>query len=100
MYEDWKGTRTTRIHKLHLEYGPVVRVGPNEVSFNHQAGLRTIYGAGSKFETTEFYRMFDFYGRQNLPTFSSSMGEIQGCCCEEFERVCATQYIRAAMETS
>lgn len=72
MYEDWKGTRTAKIHKLHIEYGPAVRVGPNEVSFNDLAALRTIYGAGSKFERTEFYRLFDVYGRQNLFTFSSS----------------------------
>ncbi|KAA6411096.1 MAG: benzoate 4-monooxygenase cytochrome P450 [Lasallia pustulata] len=72
MYEDWKGTRTTKIHKLHLQYGSAVRVSPNEVSFNSLAALRTIYGAGSRFERTEFYRMFDVYGRQNLFTFSSS----------------------------
>ena len=71
-YEAWKGTRTTKTHKLHLEYGPAVRVGPNEVSFNSLSALRTIYGAGSNFERTEFYRLFDVYGRQNLFTFSSS----------------------------
>lgn len=72
MYEDWKGTRTTTIYQLHLEYGPAVRIGPHEVSFIDLAALRTIYGAGSKFGRTEFYRLFDVYGRQNLFTFSDS----------------------------
>jgi cytochrome P450 len=71
-YEDWKGTRTACIHKLHLQYGDAVRIGPNEVSFNSLDALRTIYGAGSGFERDAFYRMFDAYGRQNLFTFASS----------------------------
>ena len=30
-YEDWKGTRTRYIQKLHMKYGSVVRIGPEEV---------------------------------------------------------------------
>jgi hypothetical protein len=69
--EDWRGTRTTTIYALHLKYGPVVRVGPNEVSFNNLSALRTIYGAGSGFERTNWYRCFDVYGKMNLFSFSS-----------------------------
>ncbi|KAJ5535459.1 hypothetical protein N7527_001713 [Penicillium freii] len=65
-YEDWKGARTRTIHQLHQRYGPVVRIGPDEVSFNSLAALRTIYGPGSKYGRMGFYRMFDVYGRQNL----------------------------------
>ncbi|KAL1870390.1 hypothetical protein Plec18167_007525 [Paecilomyces lecythidis] len=68
-YEDWKGTRTRKIHELHAIYGPVVRIAPEEISFNSLTALRSIYGAGSKAQRTEFYRMFDVYGRQNLFTF-------------------------------
>jgi hypothetical protein len=53
---------------LHLKYGPIVRIGPNEVHCNSLNALRTIYGAGSGFERTYFYRMFDVYGKQNLFT--------------------------------
>lgn len=67
--EDYKGTRTRSIQALHLKYGPIVRIGPNEVHCNSLNALRTIYGAGSGFERTSFYRMFDVYGRQNLFTF-------------------------------
>lgn len=70
-YEDYKGTRTRKIHALHQKYGPVVRIGPNEVSFNSISALRTIYGAGSGFERTSFYRMFEAYGRKNMFSFST-----------------------------
>ncbi|KAI9172819.1 putative sterigmatocystin biosynthesis P450 monooxygenase STCB [Paramyrothecium foliicola] len=70
-YEDWKGTRTRTIYRLHQEYGPAVRIGPNEVSFNSLTALRTIYGPGSRYGRTTFYRMFDVYGEQNLFTFHS-----------------------------
>jgi hypothetical protein len=66
--EDYRGTRTTTINLLHLKYGPIVRIGPNEVHCNSLNALRTIYGAGSGFERTYFYRMFDVYGKQNLFT--------------------------------
>jgi cytochrome P450 len=69
--EDWKGTRTQAIHRLHNQYGPVVRIGPSEVSFNSLSALRTIYGPGSRYGRTTFYRMFDVYGKQNLFTFHS-----------------------------
>ena len=68
-YEDYKGTRTRKINALHNKYGAAVRVGPNEVAFNSLSALRTIYGAGSGFERTSFYRMFDVYGRKNMFSF-------------------------------
>lgn len=70
-YEDWRGTSTRTINELHRKYGPVVRIGPNQVSFNDLAALRAIYGPGSKYGRTTFYRMFDVYGKQNLFTFHS-----------------------------
>jgi hypothetical protein len=71
-YEDWKGCRTRTIHGLHQRYGPAVRIGPNEVHFNSLSALKSIYGPGSSFGRTDFYRMFDVYGEQNLFTFHSS----------------------------
>ena len=67
----WKTRSIHTVHKLHIQYGPVIRIGPNEISFNSLSALRTIYGAGSPFERTKFYRMFDVYGRPNLFTFAS-----------------------------
>ncbi|EKG14889.1 Cytochrome P450 [Macrophomina phaseolina MS6] len=71
-WEDWTGRRTRTIHALHAQYGPVIRIGPNEVHFNSLSALRTIYGPGSGFGRTDFYRMFDVYGQQNLFTFHTS----------------------------
>jgi hypothetical protein len=68
--DDW-GQRTRTIHALHRQYGPVIRIGPNEVHFNSISALRTIYGAGSGFERTNFYAMFNAYGKMNLFTFPS-----------------------------
>lgn len=72
-YDAWQARSVHAIRKLHVEYGPAVRVGPNQVSFNSLSALRTIYGAGSGFERTSFYRMFDAYGRPNLFTFASGI---------------------------
>ncbi|GLI72971.1 hypothetical protein PoHVEF18_001157 [Penicillium ochrochloron] len=71
-FADYHGVRTQTIHSLHRQYGNAVRIGPNEVSFSSLSALRTIYGAGSGFERTVFYRMFDAYGRQNLFTFAGT----------------------------
>ena len=67
----WKARSVHTVHRLHKQYGPVVRIGPNEISFNSLSALKTIFGAGSGFERTAFYRMFDVYGRANLFTFAS-----------------------------
>lgn len=71
-FEDWRSRRTRTIAQLHSRYGPAVRIGPNEISFNNLGALKTIYGPGSHFGRTAFYRMFDAYGEQNLFTFHSS----------------------------
>ncbi|TLS31214.1 hypothetical protein PpBr36_02319 [Pyricularia pennisetigena] len=71
-WDDYQGTRTRAIHRLHKQHGSAVRIGPREVSFSSLSALRTIYGAGSGSERTGFYRMFDVYGRQNLFTFAET----------------------------
>ncbi|KAL8869449.1 MAG: hypothetical protein Q9174_004263 [Haloplaca sp. 1 TL-2023] len=56
------------IHQAHVRYGPIVRLGPNEISVNCvEGGLRTIYGGG--FEKSDFYNQFQNYGALN--TFST-----------------------------
>ncbi|KIW84281.1 hypothetical protein Z517_03531 [Fonsecaea pedrosoi CBS 271.37] len=70
-FDAWQARSIHTVNQLHQKYGPVVRIGPNEVSFNSLSALRTIYGAGSGFERTSFYQMFDVYGRPNLFTFAS-----------------------------
>lgn len=47
-------TSVLAIHSLHRKYGPVVRLGPNELSVNSLQGLRTIYTGA--FEKDAFYQ--------------------------------------------
>lgn len=57
--------RTMYLHDLHKKYGPVVRVAPNEVSFTSAAALKEIYGSGgSGYDKTEFYDLFQVYGKR------------------------------------
>ncbi|KAF2819042.1 cytochrome P450 [Ophiobolus disseminans] len=44
----WNGTRHLSLMKLHREYGPVVRVNHDELSFTDPNAWRDIYGHGSK----------------------------------------------------
>ncbi|TGJ80519.1 hypothetical protein E0Z10_g8247 [Xylaria hypoxylon] len=43
---------------LHGKYGPVVRIGPNEVSFSSPQVARNILSAGKRFYKTDFYTVF------------------------------------------
>ncbi|CEJ91335.1 hypothetical protein VHEMI07054 [[Torrubiella] hemipterigena] len=63
MYKEFSGHRRVYIHELHKEFGPVVRLGPNEVSFTSVEALREIYqSGGSGYDKTEFYDLFIQYG--------------------------------------
>lgn len=54
-------TEVQTIHRAHVKFGPIVRLGPNEVSVNCvDGGLRTVYAGG--FEKWAFYDQFDNYG--------------------------------------
>jgi cytochrome P450 len=55
MYYASQGRRFKVVHEAHKKYGPIVRVGPNSVSFNHVAGARDIYGHGSQVRKDAFY---------------------------------------------
>ncbi|CAJ2506231.1 Uu.00g003610.m01.CDS01 [Anthostomella pinea] len=66
-YHEFRANRTRYIHSLHLKYGPVVRIAPNEVSFASLEGVKEIYGSGgSGYDKTEFYDLFMVYGRRTM----------------------------------
>ncbi|RFU31659.1 hypothetical protein B7463_g4692, partial [Scytalidium lignicola] len=54
----WRENR--EVHAAHLKHGPIVRLGPTEISVNDVGGLRTIYAGG--FEKGQWYSIFDNYG--------------------------------------
>lgn len=64
----WKrraGSATRTILSLHQRLGPVVRLGPNEISVNSSSGLRTIYTGGFE-KPRSYYDWFLNYGTPNL----------------------------------
>lgn len=64
---EFGGQRRLYIHDLHLKYGPVVRLGPNEASFSSVEAMKEIYtSGGSGFDRTEFYDLFMQFGTRTL----------------------------------
>lgn len=64
-WHEFKTNRTRYIHKLHLRYGPVVRIAPTEVAFASLGAVKEIYcSGGSGYDKTEFYDLFQVYGRR------------------------------------
>lgn len=63
VYKEFAAQRRVYIHELHKRFGPVVRLGPNEVSFTSLDALKEIYqSGGSGYDKTEFYTLFTQYG--------------------------------------
>ncbi|PSK59191.1 Isotrichodermin C-15 hydroxylase [Elsinoe australis] len=70
-----KKSRDGDLHRvmidLHAKHGYLVRTGPNEVSVSDPTAIRTIYGAGTKFQKSKWYsvwqghRKFDLFGEQD-----------------------------------
>lgn len=50
------------VERLHARYGPVVRIGPNDLSFNTPEAMAKIYQSG--WPKGEFYRGFNNGGRE------------------------------------
>jgi hypothetical protein len=58
-YQEFTANRRESIHRLHKTYGPVVRLGPNEVSFTSLDAIKEIYASGgSGYDKTEYYDLF------------------------------------------
>lgn len=61
MYYEFTRRRRRWVHSLHLQYGPVVRVAPNEVSFATWDAVKEIYVDAGGYDKTSFYHLFDNY---------------------------------------
>jgi hypothetical protein len=48
------------LQEAHREHGPVVRVGPSEISINTMDGVKTVYQGG--FDKHQWYSVFNNYG--------------------------------------
>ena len=58
--------RAQAIQEAHDRYGPVVRVGPNELSFSSSTVLKDIYGHGSALPKSAFYAAGKFSSVDNI----------------------------------
>ncbi|KAF2094506.1 cytochrome P450 [Rhizodiscina lignyota] len=58
VYHAYRGDKHLDFHQLHQKYGPVVRYGPNTLSFNHPAALKAIYGHKANVRKSDFYLSF------------------------------------------
>lgn len=63
LYKTWSEQRNRLVHSLHAQYGPIVRLGPDEVSISDPAYIKEIYSAN--FDKSSFYGQFGNYGRLN-----------------------------------
>jgi len=62
-YHEFSASRRTWIHSLHENYGPVVRLSPDEVSFSNVEAMKEIYtSGGAGYDRTEFYDLFKQFG--------------------------------------
>lgn len=57
-YHAWKGDRHLMFWRCHEQYGPVVRFGPNSLSFNTNTALKEIYGFKANVRKADFYSAF------------------------------------------
>lgn len=46
VWETYEGRHYLRVHQLHKKYGPVVRVGPNELSIADVTAIPAVLGSG------------------------------------------------------
>ncbi|KAH7377446.1 putative P450 monooxygenase [Cadophora sp. MPI-SDFR-AT-0126] len=58
VYRNWQGHLELDTVALHKKNGAIVRLGPNRYSISDPTAIRTIYGAGSKFEKSDYYTPF------------------------------------------
>lgn len=67
----WDGDMNTTMIALHKKHGPLVRVGPNELSVSDLTAIKTIYGAGTQFRKSDWYsvwqghRKFDLFAERD-----------------------------------
>ncbi|KAK8126551.1 uncharacterized protein PG998_002310 [Apiospora kogelbergensis] len=65
----WNANMHRENIRVHEDYGPIVRIGPNHVSANDPESVRAIYGVKNVFPKTAFYPLAEaIYNAKFLPT--------------------------------
>lgn len=63
------GCKSERVHAAHQKYGPVVRVGPNEISFADPTAVRDIYTNDVFVKEQTFYRAKRVFHEEHMFSF-------------------------------
>jgi Cytochrome P450 len=93
-YKEFSRQRRLYIHELHQRYGPVVRLGPNEVSFATPDAVKEIYqSGGSGYDRTELYDLFKQFDTRTLFSTPPKAGHSQR------KRVLADKYANTNIMT-
>lgn len=88
----WGGQTHLEHIELHRKYGPVVRIGPNEVSIASPEAARTLLSAGKRFFKTPFYAVFP--PPENPDIFTEIREDVHA----QKKRVANIPYSMAAMQ--
>ncbi|KAL6230901.1 hypothetical protein BDW75DRAFT_244399 [Aspergillus navahoensis] len=62
----WKRDAHTTFRKLHREYGDIVRVAPNVLSFGNPAAISDIYGLNKGYTKSGYYDVFATLNKGNI----------------------------------
>ena len=65
-FHAYNGTECTAVHYLHMEYGPIIRTGPNDVDIADGDALHPIYVEKGGFQKAPFYANFDIDGHKSI----------------------------------
>ena len=66
---NFHGCKSERVHAAHEKYGPVVRVGPNEMSFASPTAVREIYTSDVFVKEETFYRAKRVFHENHMFSF-------------------------------
>lgn len=65
-YHTYVGDECTVVYSLHRKYGPVLRVGPNDVDISNADAIEPIYVARGGFPKSPVYSKFDIDGHSTI----------------------------------
>ncbi|KAK0659902.1 Pisatin demethylase [Lasiodiplodia hormozganensis] len=88
----WDGDMHRTVIELHNKHGNLVRTGPNEVSVADLSAIKKIYGAGTKFQKSEWYGVWQ--GRRKFDLFAGRDEAIHG----QHRRLVARAYSMDALK--
>lgn len=72
-----QGRKAHRIHEAHQQYGPVVRVAPNELSFSSPSAVRDIYASAAFAKEHRFYAAKRIFHENHLLSFRDNTAHRQ-----------------------